>query len=91
MILSDDRISVLTHLVLDSLIEKRMASLLETEEKVLREIRKVIGSELKILEDIDQKVRIKLSSFSRPPVEGSPEWDVQYKKFLNEELQKRKI
>ena len=87
--LSDDKISSLTHLILEGLIEKKWAALLEEESRVLREIRKIITSELKIQEEMDQSVRNKLSSYSRRPVEGSPEWEVLYKKFLNEEHLKR--
>lgn len=87
--LSDDKISSLTHLILEGLIEKKWAALLEEESRVLREIRKIITSELKIQEEMDQSVRHKLSSYSRRPVEGSPEWEVLYKKFLNEEHLKR--
>ena len=90
MILSDDRISVLTHLILESLVEKKWATLLETDEKILREARKVIVSELRVLEEIDHAVRAKIASYSRRPVEGSPEWEVLYKKFSNEEQQKKK-
>ncbi len=87
--LSDDKISSLTHLILEGLIEKKWAALLEEESRVLREIRKIITSELKIQEEMDQAVRHKLLSYSRRPVEGSPEWEVLYKKFLKEEQLKR--
>jgi hypothetical protein len=89
MMLSDDKISSLTHLILEGLIEKKWATLLEEESRVLREIRKIITSELKIQEEMDQAVRDKLLSYSRRSVEGSPEWEVLYKKFLNEEQLKR--
>lgn len=89
MLISDEKISSLSHLILENLIEKKWAALLEDEARVLREIRKVISSELKIQEEIDRVVRHKLSSYSRRPVEGSPEWDILYKKFFNEEQQKK--
>jgi len=90
MILSDEKISSLTHLILENLIEKKWAALLEDESRVLREIRKIITSELKIQEEIDSIVRHKLASYSRRPVEGSPEWEILYKKFFIEEQQKKK-
>jgi len=90
MILSDEKISSLSHLILEGLVEKRWAELLEEEPRVLREIRKIITAELKVQEEIDQTVRHKLSSYSRRPVEGSPEWEVLYRKFFTEEQAKKK-
>jgi len=87
--LSDDKISSLTHLILASLVEKKWAVLLEEEPRVLREIRNTIASELKIQEQMDHFVRDKIMSLSRRPVEGSPEWEVLYKKYLHDEQLKR--
>jgi hypothetical protein len=39
-------------------------------------------------EDIDQKVKAKLASYSRGIVEGSTEWDVLYRKTFEEESKK---
>jgi hypothetical protein len=39
-------------------------------------------------EDIDQKVKAKLASYSRGIVEGSAEWDVLYRKAFEEETRK---
>ncbi|MBI1823156.1 MAG: DUF507 family protein [Nitrospirae bacterium] len=89
MILSDEKISSLTHLILESLIEKKWATLLQEESRVLREIRKMIASELRVQEEIDLLVRQKLASYARRPVEGSPEWDILYRKFFNEEKMKK--
>jgi hypothetical protein len=90
MILSDEKISSLTHLILEGLIEKKWAKLLQDESRVLREIRKIITLELKIQDEIDHLVRQKLASYARRPVEGGPEWDILYKKFFNEEQLKKK-
>jgi len=89
MILSEDKISSLSHLVLDCLIEKKWAVLREEETRILREIRKVITAELRIQEEIDSLVRHKLSTYSKRLIEGTPEWEVLYKKFLLEERSKR--
>jgi hypothetical protein len=89
MILSEERVSFLTHQILESLIEKKWATLLEEETRVLREIKKIISAELKLSEEIDQMIRQKIFSYSRRPVEGSSEWEILYKKFFIEELAKR--
>lgn len=90
MLLSEDKISHLSHLILMGLVQDRKTTLLVEEEKVLREIKRVIVSELQAESDMDQFVRAKLASYSRPISEGSPEWEVLYQKFFAEERKKRK-
>lgn len=85
MMLSEDKISHLSHVLLKGLINKGMVELVEDEGTIRREIKRTIVSELKIGEDIDQIVRKKLQSFSKKLIEGSPEWEVLYRKFFKEE------
>ena len=59
------------------------------KEKIRREIKRIIVNELKIGEDIDSAVRKNCNPFSRKLSEGSPEWEVLYKKFFREEEIKR--
>ncbi len=85
MMLSEDKISHLSHILLKGLIKGNLVELLTDEGTIRREIKRTIVGELKIGEEIDQNVRKKLQSFSRKLIEGSPEWDVLYKKFFREE------
>ena len=85
MMLSEDKISHLSHVLLRGLIQQGLVELVEEEGTIRREIKRTIVSELKIGEDIDQIVRKKLQSFSKKLIEGSPEWEVLYKKFFREE------
>ncbi len=89
MMLSDDKISHLSHVLLKGLLEKQLIEKLEEEGKIRAEIKRTIISELKIGEEIDAIVRKKLQSFSKKIIEGSPEWEVLYKKFFREEEIKR--
>ncbi|MFI5294239.1 MAG: DUF507 family protein [Thermodesulfovibrionales bacterium] len=85
MMLSEDKISHLSHVLLKGLMQQGLVELVEDEGAIRREIKRTIVSELKIGEDIDQIVRKKLQSFSKKLIEGSPEWEVLYKKFFREE------
>lgn len=87
--LSDEKVSHLTHLLFKGLTDKALIELVAEEGKVRREIKRSIVSFLKVSEEIDLSVRKKLQSFSRKIVEGSPEWEVLYKKFYREEAAKR--
>jgi uncharacterized protein len=85
MMLSDDKISHMTHVLLNGLMKRNLLSAIEEESKIRTEIKRTIVAELKIGEEIDMVVRRKLQSFSRKIVEGSPEWEIMYKKFYREE------
>ena len=87
--LSSDKISHLSHILLRGLREQNLLEPLEEEGKIRSEIKRTIIAELKIGEEIDTVVRKKLESFSRTIFEGSPEWEVLYKKFYKEEEVKR--
>lgn len=89
MMLSDEKISHLSHVLLKGLMDGNLIELRDEEGKVRRGIKRSTVSFLKISEDIDVSVRKKLQSFSRKIVEGSPEWEVLYKKFYREEAARR--
>lgn len=85
MMLSDDKITHTTHVVLKGLMEKGLITLKGDDSLLRREIKRTITNELKIGDDIDEAIRRKLQSFSKKLVEGSPEWEVLYKKYFEEE------
>ena len=86
MRLSEDRISHLSHLVLDALVRNRNVDALLPEEKLLREIKRTITAELQFEDEADDAARRTIQSLSRRVPEGSPEWDVLYRE---EELRRR--
>ncbi|MDA8169266.1 MAG: DUF507 family protein [Nitrospiraceae bacterium] len=87
--LSDDKISHLSHILLRGLIEKKLVILKGDEPSARKAIKKAISTEVKLGEHLDVSVRKKLQSYSRKIVEGSPEWDILYRKFYQEEEMKR--
>lgn len=87
--LSDEKISHLTHIIFKGLTERNIIRLKEEEGKIRREIKRSISGFLKVSAEIDEAVKRKLQSFSRKIIEGSPEWEVLYKKFYREETDKR--
>jgi hypothetical protein len=89
MMLSDDKITHMTHVLLKGLMEKNLIVLKDDASLLRREIKRTVINELKVGEDIDGVVRKKLDSLSKKPVEGSPEWEVMYKKYFEEEEVKR--
>jgi hypothetical protein len=59
------------------------------ETATLKDIKKVLASELAEVAQIDATVRKKLSAYARPLLEGSSEWDVLYRKTYDEEARRR--
>ncbi len=90
MRLSEDRISHLSHLVLDMLMQNRNVDALQPEERILREIKRTITAELVYEDEADAAARRTIQSLSRRVPEGSPEWDVLYRKYYEEEMRRRK-
>lgn len=90
MRLSEDRISHLSHLILDMLMQDRSVDAVQPEDKVLREIKRTITEELRFDDDADTVVRTMIQSLSRKVPEGSREWEVLYQKYREEELRRRR-
>ena len=90
MLLSDDKFSHLSHVILGTLKKTAGVRLSGEEGKVLREIKRVLAEELAQEEEIDRVVRARLASYSRPILEGSAEWETLYRKGCEEEGRKRK-
>jgi len=89
MRLSDDKISHLTHIALKGLLEKKAVTLLVEDSVVRKEIKRVIVKELKMADGVDETVRKKILSYSKKVPEGSPEWDLLYHRFFQEESSKK--
>jgi hypothetical protein len=90
MKLSEDRISHLSHTILDTILKEGIVEALQPEERLLREIKRTITAELQYEDEADAAARSTIQSLSRRVPEGSREWDVLYRKYVEEELSRRK-
>lgn len=86
--LSEDKISHLSHVILQVVKKSPLVTVQAEDGRVLKEIKKVLASELAQEAEIDRRVKAKLASYSRGIVEGSAEWDVLYRKTFEEEMRK---
>ena len=86
--LSENRISHLAHLIIDGLWRGDLADF-PNEARALAETKGVIKEFFSREERLDECVRQKIQSHSRAIPPGSREWDVLYRKYL-EELKKQK-
>jgi hypothetical protein len=86
--LSEDKASHLSHVILQAVKKHPAVKMKGEEAKVLKEIKRVLAAELAQEEEIDRKVKAKLASYSRGIIEGSAEWEVLYRKTFEEESRK---
>ena len=84
---TDGRINALSQLVLKELKAGAVADL-KTDHLVLKEIKATLAGFLQLDDVLDAKVRSKIASLSRRVPEGSREWDVLYRQYLEEERRK---
>jgi len=87
--LTDEKKSHLCHMLLKGLLDKDLIDIRDEEGKVRKEMKRSLESFLKASETIDASVRKKLQSYSKKIVEGSPEWEVLYKKFYKEDAARK--
>ncbi len=86
---TDDRINYLSHLIQDGLYFDNLVDHPD-EEKVLREIKRTLNLYFQLDEEVDAFVHEKIASLKRGVFPGSPEWEVLYRKYSEEEKGKRR-
>ncbi|MBI4529657.1 MAG: DUF507 family protein [Deltaproteobacteria bacterium] len=87
--LSESRISHLAHLIIDGLGKGNVADV-ANESRALAETKLVLQEFFASRDRLDEIVRRKIQSLSRPVPLGSREWDILYRKYLEEEERKQK-
>ena len=87
--LSENRIFHLAHLIIDGLWKEDLADF-PNEARALAETKGVLTEFFNLDDRLDEIVRQKIQSLSRRIPPGSREWDILYRKYLEEELKKQK-
>jgi hypothetical protein len=85
---SEGRISALAHLALEAIKKGGEVAELRSDRLVLTEIKAALQDFFGVDDALDAKVRRKIASLSRRVPEGSSEWDVLYRQYLEEEKRK---
>ena len=88
MILSEDRQSHWAHLITDAIWNDDLVDYTD-EDLALRIAKKAVVEFVKEDQDIDQKAREKVATLKRGVPEGTPEWDILYRKYYEEERSRR--
>lgn len=88
MILSEDRQSLFARLVVDGIWNDDLVDY-EDDDTALRVAKKAIAKFVNEYSDLDEKVRASIANLKRNVPEGSPEWDVMYSKYFEEEMKRK--
>lgn len=88
MILSEDRQSHLAHIVTDKVWGDDIVDFSDDDE-ALKAAKKAIAVFVKEDSEVDQKAREKVASLKRNVMEGTHEWEILYRKYYEEEKNRR--
>jgi len=86
--LSREKINFLSRVILDSLFENDQVEFLDDPNEIRLVIVKSIEEEIKLYNIIDKKAIEKIQSQKKSIEEGSREWEILYRKYYNDEIQK---
>jgi hypothetical protein len=88
--LSREKILRLSHLILDYVENDEAIDYFVEPQELRQSVVRIIEGEMRTDEQIDALVRRKIETQKRVIVEGSEEWDVLYRKYYEEEVQKHR-
>jgi len=88
MIISEDRQNHLAHVVTDKVWGDDIVDFSDDDE-AFRAAKKAIVLFVREDMEIDTKAREKVASLKRNVMEGTTEWDIMYKKYYEEEKNRR--
>ncbi len=89
MYISEDRVSHLSHKIIDALWKNDLADFPD-ERRALECVKDAVARYFEVGDEVDSVVRAKLASYRPPKLPGSREYDILYQKFYQEELARRK-
>lgn len=87
--LSREKINHISKLLIERLEADDVVTLLKPANDVRLRIVRVMAEELRLEETIDEDVSQTIQSYNRNIPEGSPEWEVLYRKHYEQELIRR--
>ncbi len=90
MRLSHEKIVHLSHLMMEALVNDDRVDYRGEENEVRLRIVALLKAQLERDSAVDEAIRHKIESQKRSIPEGSPEWDLLYRKYYEEELSKVK-
>jgi len=88
--LSHERCVHLSHLFVNALEDDESVEFLRDANDVRLKMLQILESELVKEDELEENIRRKIASQKRDVPEGSPEWDLLFRKYYEEEIKKVK-
>lgn len=88
MRISDDRIRHFSHLIVDAIYYDDLVDY-ESEEKVVSAVKRVLTDYFGAEDEISAYIRKKIASLKKVVPQGSREYEILYRKYYEEEMNKR--
>jgi hypothetical protein len=86
--IAEEKVNKLAHVVADTLADMNTVEFLEDRNGIRLEAKRLLQELLKEEAKIDAEARRKIESQRRTILEGTPEWDILYRKYYAEEVKK---
>jgi hypothetical protein len=86
---SRERLFYLAARLTEEVLAQEGVVALKPADDVRNEILRTLADETRVEESIDAEVRKILLSYARPAPEGSPEWEILYRKTRDEVFRRR--
>ncbi len=88
MRLTREKVVRLSHKIIEELVKLDEVEFIEDRDTIRKEIVNILQALLKDEEQVDAEARKRITSQKREIPEGSPEWDVLYRKYYSEQLKR---
>lgn len=88
MILSEERQTHFAHVIVDGIWNDDLVDYSD-EDMAVKIAKRAITKFVKEYAELDSKVRGMIATLKRNVPEGSPEWDVMYGKYFEQEMAKK--
>lgn len=86
--LSREKVNKLAHAVADALANTEQADFIEDRNTIRLEVKRLLEEKLGEEAKLDQAARQKIENQRRTILEGTPEWEILYRKYYAEEVKK---
>jgi len=90
MRLNHERCVHLSHLFVNALEDEESVEFLRDPNDVRLKMLQILEAELLKEDELEEAIRRKIASQKRDVPEGSPEWDLLFRKYYEEEMKKVK-
>jgi len=84
-----ERLNQIINRIMDLIMQDETVEIYEDPPVIRKKIREIVLGALKIEEEIERAVRQRIKKYSRDILEGSPEWQIMWRRIYEDELKKR--